>query len=103
MVGVPSAGFLMALIASTLRGLPAHHLGRLGVEHGDGVEHRLDLEAYGVALREQALDLRFEPVLLVEQRAELAAHSRQLALQRLLLLPERLRQLDGAVYFVFEV
>src|ERR1044072_977771 len=103
MVGVPSAGFLMALMASPIGELPAHHLGRLGVEDGDGVEHRLDLPAYGVALREEALDMSFEPVLLVEQRAQLAADGRDLALQSLLLLPGRLRQLDGGVSFIFEV
>src|ERR1051325_4753110 len=103
MVGVPSAGFLMALIASPIGELPAHHLGRLRIEDGYGVEHRLDLHAYGVALREQTLDLRFEPVLLVEQRAELAADGRDLALQSLLLLPERFGKLDGAVNFIFEV
>src|SRR4051812_24625062 len=103
MVGVPSAGFLMALIASPIRKLPAHHLDRLGVEYGYGIEHRLDLQAYGVALGEEAFDLSLKPVLLIEHRAELATDCRKLALQRFLLLSERLRQLDGAVNFIFEV
>src|SRR3712207_1740218 len=100
MVGVPAMSVvpLMALIPYYLpRQSFAQRLDHLRVEHGDGVEHRLDLETDRVALRQKALDVRLETLLLVEQAPELAADRVELALERLLLLTKRLRQLDGAV------
>jgi hypothetical protein len=81
----------------------AYRLGHFWIKRGNRIEHGFDLHANRVAFGQKAFDLGLESLLLIEQTSDLSPDAGDLPLESFLLLTKRLRQLDGAVNFVFEV